>query len=341
MNESFAQTHSDWQARAQGIIDHVNVVLNRNEGNRKSYSVGRFMTYPDADFLKMAKGEIPENFFLDNGFSSDGGGTTIFYYILEDYHSIVQIFLGSGLPAPDFEKDVYRSIDGKMKRFATAWLAEGVDDSLFTEVNPDIRNFYPNWYDLKTAGVLHEAVGHGLGLAAEDQYNYNFKDKTGTLPDLGTYTLGLTDEYWGDPMTGSGGPASLWKFAPFNAWVIDKNANHQYSVYEVMYGIPAEIKVKVVDSYGMAINGAAVTVFGALDAKKTAHHEMKTLLETLTTDANGEAVIKNDFPDTWLAKGIKASHNGKYAGQYLILTDLEIAYLRQGLDKYVITLTLQ
>ena len=341
MNESFAQTHLDWQTRAQGIVNHINVVMNRNANNRKSYSIGRFMTYPDADIKEMAQGEIREAFFLDNNFTgnSNGAGTTIFMLMVDNSVDLAGIFL-DGL-GNSFEQDIYKSVGGQPgKKFATAWIADQMNDSLFTDVNPELKNFYPDWYDLKVGVFVHEAVGHGLGLAGEDQYNYNFTDQTGVLPDLGSYTLGLTDAYLGDPMTGGYGPAILWKFADFNAWVIDKNANHQYSAQEVMYGIPAEIRVRVVNSQGAAISGATVTTFGALDTKKTTKYEMRVLLETLTTDVNGEVVIKNDFPDIWLAKGIKAAYGNKYAGQYLILTDLEIAYLQQGLERYLITLTL-
>mgnify|MGYP001610878341 CR=1 FL=1 len=330
MNESFAQTHSDWQTRATGIVSHVNTILNRNSGNKKSYVINKFMTYLDANATAMAAAQaVNGEFYIDNLYAANpgAGGTTVFNYVGESG----KIPAGVG----PFAK-ILCLFQGKV--YSEVWTPGPLDSSLFTEISEGSRQFWSDYYDHFVGKYAHE-LGHSLGLAAEDRYNYIFSDQSGESPDL-AYNIYYDAKYATDPMVKGVNKDGVWKFTDMDAWIINHNANHQYNGLELLYAIPAKIFVKVVDSSGIAVGGATVKAYGALDSDKVAQN-MSSLLETLTTDGKGEVILTNDFPDKWLAKGVKASFAGKYTGKVLTLIDLQTVYLMEGQDTFVLVLTLQ
>lgn len=337
VNEDFAVSHNGWEVKAQGIIDHINVVLDRSAGNKKRYAVKEFITYKISEL-----GVIDTNpkFYFDNGFTSrfvvndkpasPAGGTTIFIFMAETADQEIPEKFNRFGGAP-YMSTIFLS----GRAYFQVWKRYLTTSSLLTEVAESIKNGWPNnWRDVMVGALLHE-LGHSLGLAIPDEwYSYNFDDFSEGSPDLRHWQYEM---YPGDPMTAWLDSGTPMKFADFNAWVIGKNANHQY--YDISEAIPKDIKVKVVDAQGFPVFGATVKVYGAVKKGGTIT-DMGVLLETLIANVDGEVVITNDFPDVWVAKGVKASLNGKYAGSVLTLTDLEISWLLKKMDTHTLTLTL-
>jgi hypothetical protein len=343
MNENFASSHSNWQTIAQVMLDEENTALNRTAGNKKQYVIGRFMTLLDANVVTMYENGPDSSFYLDNGFTRCGG-TTVFFYL---YDGIAN--------KPSFESGglhhVRSSSDGRI--LEEVWISYDIASSPFTNLVQGTLA-----YDIESNALRHE-LGHTAGLAAEEWYRYQFQDFTGVLPNLGAYSRQV--QFPADPMDSGVGVGVLTEFAPFNSWLININANHQYNLKEVIEGVPAILKVKVVDSANNPISGATVQVFAALWGSVAANGGLISdipvtssipLLNGLT-DANGEFLINSDdtitsthegvtlphkFSTGLSAKIIKVASGGKVAGTFLTLTDLEKAYLQDGLDTLVITL---
>lgn len=343
MNENFAAGHADWQTKAQTMLDEENTTLNRTVGNKKQY-VGKFMTLLDANVVSMFENGPDSSYYIDNGFTRCGG-TTVFFYLYDGIANRPSFFANS----PNGFRYGRIASDGRI--LEEVWIPYDVSNSPFTNLVQGTLE-----YEIASSRLKHE-LGHTNGLAAEEWYRYQFQDFTGVLPNLGAYSR--QNQFPNDPMCCSGSLTP--EFAPFNSWIINKNANHQYNLEEILEGVPSILKVKVVDSTNTAISGATVKVFAALWGSVATDGSLESdapvtgpiPLLSGSTDANGEFVINSDdaitstyggvtiphkFSTGLSAKIIKVEYSGKVAGAFLTLTDLEIAYLQNGLDTLVIQL---
>jgi hypothetical protein len=336
MNENFASGHSNWETKAQTMLDEMNAALNRTVGNKKQYTVGKFMTLLDANVESMYASGPDSSYYIDNGYARCGG-TTVFFYLYDGAANMPSFFAGY----PNGFRWGRIASDGRI--LEEVWIPYD------TSIGSPFTNFVQGTLDYEIAvNPLFHELGHSLGLAAEEWYRYQFQDFTGVLPNLGAYSR--PNQFPADPM--AAGAVAQPEFAPFNSWLINKNANHQYRLEEIIEGVPDVIKVKVVDSANSPISGATVQVFAALWGSVPVTDPV--LLINTTTDTNGEAVINSDdaatstyggvtyahkFGVSVSAKIVKVASGGKVAGAFLTLSDLEVAFLQNGLNTLVIELT--
>jgi len=144
-------------------------------------------------------------------------------------------------------------------------------------------------------------------------------------------------------------------FSPFNSWLINKNANHQLLYYQV--GLPVhfmKVKVRVTNSSGQPVSGAMVSSWGTIN-NNNVWNTPQSLLEMLTTNADGLVTLTNDFyapgyctvgyfgglNSCWYVKMIKASSGSLLGGAALTALDLQMAYWMHDQDDYILTVVIQ
>ena len=349
INETGAALIPNWQSGAQTVVDYVNTVLAKT--TTKQLHIEKFKVYPDNGYDNARNDPA---FYYNNGFVAGRNnyslqGQTIFTFIYTNLSQVPNSIRGRGVTSASAGTvrigDVYFSIDVIIENATLS--------SLLGKAQVDANAHSVGHWEQSLFDYLHES-GHSFDLNCDEGYNYVWTDQSGVLPNLGSYNA--RTEYPNDPMYMEmrlafdlPAPAVEYRFNDFNSWLIEKNANMQYDCNNIGPGVPAKVSVKVVDVNGYAVVGASVKTFGAADNDPfNGQENMQTQLEDLTTDANGMVKLTTtEFKSiafipygNWIAIGIKASSNGKYAGQVLTLTDLEKAYLQQGINDYVITLKL-
>lgn len=363
VNKAYADAHPELETNVRQIVADINTVLGKDPDNKKRYTLDKVMTYVDAAALYTIG--ITPTYFTDNNFTGkkyDGvttnyGGTTVVYWTQSlsfTPGNIPQFFLdqtgGGGIAFA-----TTTSIGGKtfgevfMPEIAAATILLGKDNR-----PADVNGL--SSYDYGISTLLHE-LGHTHSLGIPEWYSLACSDNSGTLPDLSYRLSALFPE---DPMSNARGVRE-YKFAPFNSWLLNHNANHQLNMALIVSAAQnyVETQVKVVDASGMPVPGALVTVYGGVERGDYNPNigvakNMETVLQTTITDANGMASLGSQAPvltfvngvltlvaDPWFVRGVKASSNGKYAGAVATLIDSEDAYFRQGLNTHVLTLQLQ
>lgn len=342
VNQSYASSHVDTDARAAEMVAHINALFAKT--TRKRFRLNQVLVYPDDQLGSIAKNP---SYFKDNGYvgNPNWGGITFVDWVQDGpltQESLPQLFkdLGGGTGYA-----VQTTIGGKT--YGIIYWAEMAEGSVL--LGRDKLPAYVNGlnsYDKTVAGISHE-LGHLHGLGAPEWYPLEFSDQSGTLPNLGNYSLPA--RYPEDPMSGADVvkyDIRDFQFSPLNSWLIDHNANHQLNPWQIADAVKAmKVKVKVVDALGNPVAGAEVTVYGGVEVLNGAWgiaRNMASQLEAPVTDANGSADLANDFNVRWHAKGVKASAGGKAGGAVVSTQDLVDAYWRQGItDAYAVTILLK
>lgn len=343
VNESYVLKYPDWKIKVQNAIDSVNVGLNKNPENKKQFIVAKFETYPDKNITDMYVNGLGSEYRYDAGYPYCWG-TTLVLFIYDEEKNKPAMF--SGILSSNFH--TRRAVsDGR--RINEAWIAYSESFSPFTNLTLGMT-----WYEWSLESIYQEMVGHPGGLAAEEYYRYNLVwDSSNVLPKLEQFDA--QDYFQNDPMLGA---SFVMKFTNFSSFVINRNSEHTYTAEQIAEGIPDVIKVRVFDRYGNLVSGAKVRVFAGLwgNAWVNVPVSAPILLLEKETDENGEVVINSDdgdkttFKDLTLthkfgpklaAKIIKAELNGMYAGSYLLLYELERAYLQFGMNTYTVELKLK
>jgi len=317
VNKEYADSHPEWQERAGELIDYINNVLSQNTGKR--YKISKFLTYPTSKYPSLSD---DGDYHLSDG---SYGGTTIFYFVYDHATDVPKIVSDT-----NFVNAASKSvIDGQV--FYNLWLVNR--DTLHVLMGRTLLSQQENQteetYDSFMTLPLHE-LGHTLGLAFGEWYNYDFVDKTNIPPNLGNYSF--KDIYPYDPMAMA--ERFPYKFSGLNASLTRLNANHQFSFEDIAKMHSPKAFVRVKDDNGNSVSGATVKVFGA---KKNAFYTKdngQPLLQLLTTDSSGMVEIDNidsnfqlnDSPTVgWVAKIIKASKSGKSGGSIFTLVDSQIS----------------
>lgn len=343
-NDSFANAHPNWTMHAQVAVDQFNLVLAKTT---TKHITAIFKTCPDNAFANAA---TDPTFHHDNNFSSGAGGTTIFDFVYTDASQIPEIVKIGDLRTANASAIVLNG-----KRYEHVFISESASLSiLLGKAVVDLNSRSVGHYEQALFPLFHE-WGHTLSLAADEGYNYVFTDQSGDLPNLGSYSRRTT--FPNDPMSMEAwftfdlpAPVITYQFSPFNSWLIQKNANHQYNLWEITQGIPSQVWIKVTRG-GAAVAGAEVKLYAA--AKNAIVFDnsnavnLRTVLGTFTTDAQGYVKLQTSrIWDMWenneyIAWGIKAAQAGAHAGTLLTVTDLESAFLKDGINTLELSLQLQ
>jgi len=347
VNDSYVNNFPNYQRKLKDAVDFINVVLNRNEKNQKWFSIGKIEMYADKDITSIYDGGVKnKKFIFDNKFPFSYG-TTLVLFIASEEGRKPRPFDGSVSSA--FQRTEILEDGRKLETIYIADNAFSQYGSPFTDLVPGTKQ-----YEWRAACLLHE-FGHAMGLAEEELYRYYFGDSSGVLPKLPDYYPWLqAKELINDPMVEVAMP---FKFSELNSQIINGNAEHTFDKDQIMQGIPHVIRVRVVDENGNSVKDATVKVFAALWGDLWTNRKIEEpipLLE-ITTNCFGGAQIDSDdfevstykgltfthrFSRNLAAKIIKASFDGKYAGAYLTLYDLEKAYLYDKQDELIIELML-
>ena len=303
------------------MIDYVNNTLSKN--TRKRYLIEKFIVYNTSDYQKLDQQE--EN-YIDNGTNV---GTTVFEYIYPQ-SGIPDIVANSPFPNTATE----RILDGK--KFKGVWIVEYEAISVLRERQTiEAEKRTPGTYDFQMGVVLHE-LGHTIGLGFPERYTFEFNDLTGELPNLGNYSLDRLQP--DDPMTRKLS-STVWRFSDINAFIINKNATHQYDLFEIGKFEPLRIMVLVIDKANKPVINATVKVYGAKrNCTACTDNPGQPLLQTLQTNEEGLVEIDSlspypDYPKYeygWVAKIIKVSKGGVRAGVIATFVDTQKTCLLLG-----------
>ena len=343
VNENYTLAQPDWEKKIKDAVDFINIILNRNEGNKKQIFIAKIAVYPDVDIGNIYDGGIEnKKFIFDNKFPYSFG-TTIVLFIYNGENN-VKIFNRTN--GESFHR--MRTFSSG-KKLEEVWSSFDAENSPFTNLRPE-----DGGYERMMQNIIHE-IGHASGLAEEELYRYFFNDMSEELPNLKPFCPWMRGDFLHDPMYSDFTPL---KFSDFNSWIINMNAEHPYSGEQIAASIPEEIKVSVVDECGVPVAKAKVKVFAALwgDVWDNIYILDPILLLETETDENGEAAISSDdsekstykcltvshrFSSRLPAKIVKVSAGDKYAGAYLLLYDLEKAYLQDKQNVYTLKLKLE
>ncbi|GEM_PF-3301440 len=316
VNEEYSVLDPEWKEHAQEVIDYVNNVLSQN--TKKFYKVAKFLTYPTSEYPTLLNNS---NYYISN---VSYGGTSFFYYVYNQESEVPKIVSDTGLTNVASKTVIHE------RTFYSLWLV--LSDSFSVLLGRSLLNQkigHNQAYDGIMGLPLHE-LGHTLGLGYGEWYNYDFIDRTNTLPDLGRYSF--RDMYPYDPMTSN--QKSPYRFSYLNEALINLNANHQYAFDDIAKMYAPKVVVRVKDVDGNPVSDAVVKVFGA---KKNAFYikgSAQPLLQSLETDPEGIVEIENIDPNFqlndsptvgWLAKIIKVSKGEKKGGAVFTLVDSQVS----------------
>lgn len=342
VNQDYASAHMDVAIKASAMVDEVNLVFAKN--TKKRFLLNSVIIYQDASSLESISSS--QSNFIDNNFAGNSkfGGTSLIFW-MQDSISVAT-------PAPKFFTDRVGNATAfaggayfNGKTYGALYLAQESGQNLLlgrSAFGSYLNGF--SGYDAALGVLIHE-IEHNLGMGIPEWYSLNFKDNSGTLPNLGTYDF--KGYFFEDPLSS----ADVLKYdkqqnklSVFSAWLADHNANCQLNAWQIAEAVKSmTVKVKVVDVAGNPIPGATVTAFGAVASSGSSWgiaKDMVQLLEAKTTGVDGFVTLTNDFNAAWFVKGVKATHGGKYAGNVINTVELEQTYWMLGSSSFVLTLTM-
>ncbi|MBI2638011.1 hypothetical protein HYW83_00265 [Candidatus Peregrinibacteria bacterium] len=363
VNQGFAKRYPSWQQGAKEVINFINTVLAKNTWKR--LTIERFMTYPDAAPGSKPRDTIdkiiknPKYHFLNRTDESAFGGMTIFYYVAPNLG-----ILGTSGALDRLRGKPY----GKGKNYGTVVIFENeqystlkLDDTSPLDSNDPLyvkkflfqENSKVNRQRAMRV-VLHE-VGHALGLAHPDWYEFSFDDGSSEPPLMDFSQYEPAALYPTDPMTfGDALTPENAEFSNLNAQMLNRNAFLKLSIGEIFQLLARNVVVRVKNEKGKTVAGARVKVFGVDYEIKNAAPEKKRskkyfpLRQTLRTDSEGKVKIKPPLGDLDMKKGrrffaeiIKVAKDGKVGGAYLDTIMLQKARILDELDTFVLDVVIR
>ncbi len=354
MNEAGTSLDPEWKTHAQDMIDQVNKVFFLNTD--KQFEVVQFLTYPDVDRCAVQE---DDDYFYSNG---SYGGITIFYTL--------------------FESEDYTQLDPDTCPLGGAFTGVHINDLTQQSFGKILASYEWNegayaWFEHPNTllSFVHE-MGHTYGLGRPEWYKfltgfniyYRYQDKTGVSPDLGVYdppylpplasldadndyeTLIDGSSYRVDAMFGL---TQDLEFSALNAFVIDHNANHQFSVGTISSFVSDGVFIQVFDVGGVVIKNATVQVYGvspncAAWCYDTDYDQF--IIETATTDENGLVRIlptsttssySSDGSPEYGVKMVKVYQNDLEGGAYFSSLDLWNTKILNQEDIFILPITLK
>jgi hypothetical protein len=318
VNKDFADQYPDWKTRADRIVADVNTGFAQT--TQKRFEIGKYITYEfnekqppfnsiEALTSNPASYVVPNktnNVVLPQKISCNTGRLLIYLVAGDD----VTLESPSG-------GNYYSPSNDSVFGFAIIYERK-TKSTLLKEDYPymdDLESTY--WNALKM--VAHE-LGHSLGLAIPEWYNYEYEDLTSVPPTLLPYSLNAMYPF--DPQANVGGspiihyPDKLWKFSDLNSFIINHGLCRGITMEQIKSATANTIIVRVKDIAGNIVKNATVNF---------------VLKQSVQTDDTGNATIKTpkDLTLTPPIAGnfdseiVKVSKNGKYGGDYLTTYDLQ------------------
>jgi len=334
VNKDFADQYPDWKTRADRIVADLNTGFAQT--TQKRFEIGRYLTYdlkekqPPFNSIQALVSD-PANYVVPS-FSKQKNtcntGRLLIYAVVGDDVTFESSASGSGF------NNYFPSVDSV---YGTAIIYERKTKStLLKESMPyfdDLESYY--WTALRLP--FHE-LGHSLGLATPEWYNYEYDDLTGVPPTLPHYSLNAMYPF--DPQTNVGGssiihyPDKLWKFSDLNSFILNHGLCRGVTMEQIRSSVAKTVIVRVKDAAGNIVKNANVNVYGINNLYRygaDADPGYFVLKQSVLTDDNGNATIKIPADLTYMppvagtfdTEIVKVSKDGKYGGSFLTTYDLQ------------------
>ena len=344
INEDYAQSHPDWEQRAQEIMDFVNTAFEEDTGIQ--YQIAQFKTY-SLDYQQTIGQQlwnlfsIDELHFLNDVEIIDGDekpfSTTVLFTVVDSsiYPNI------NDLPGGNHGSYIKYTSDGTEFIANQVHVSQDINEGLAygatilgrDEVNSHFPDDWRNSYGYDGYGngqsvIIHE-LGHSFGIGVPENYLYNDNiDNSGVAPILPEYNF--SEKYGLDSM---GGWLTNEIFNEFNASMIKSNKKHQRD-WLALEEFEPTITVKVVNKSGWPFYNARVRVYGSRTGcifcgdDPSLNDLPSPLLATYYTNQDGivdlsglwERVIDRDYYVNYI---IKVDYNGEVVGDYLSRFDVQ------------------
>ena len=338
VNKDFADQYPDWKTRADRIVADVNTGFAQT--TQKRFEIGNYITYefnekqPPFNSIE-ALTSNPSTYIVANktiAISKPNNSCNTHRLLI---YAVVGNDVTLEHDPPYGSGNNYSPPIGGVYGFAIVYERK-TKSTLLKESMPyfdDLESTY--WNALKM--TAHE-LGHSLGLALPEWYNYEYEDLTSVPPTLPPYSLNAMYPF--DPHTGVGGspiihyPDKLWKFSDLNSFIINHSLCKGITTEQIKSATSNTVIVRVKDIAGNIVKNATVNVYGINNQYRRyggADPAYFVLNQSVQTDDTGNATIKTPkdltlsppIAGNFDSEIVKVSKNGKYGGDYLTTYDLQ------------------
>lgn len=358
INQDYAQQNSDWQSKAQEIIDYVNEIFAKTTDIK--YQIAAFKTYQPDQFLAVKNNDSYYYYLEEAGYVY---AATLFFWqptntadealvdtLVQERGFRFYYDFNYELENTKYDKPV---ISYKLE-YLSSFKPELEALNLLAGRDYLNNKYGPNEFEKYAANIVHE-FGHTFGLGMPDIYLYNeSQDKSGAVPVLSDFDA--VSNYGHDPMIFFNSDFLDFKFNQLNSLIINQNSRHQKTAINPYYYrdiFADKVKIIVSDNYGNPIDKALIKVYGSRNAcLDCAKDNISPLLENKQTNDFGEVFINPTTVNTyyrdelvgnheWLSKIIKVYVNGQSQAQYLTTYDLQQAKILNNDSIYEIEFIFQ